>query len=295
MTAIAMLCWGGAYVPSAWMLEGLPPLAAAGLRLGLAGLALLVFARATGRSLRPGAPWPAVAWLGLTQTAVFYGATYWVIGRESAGLAAVIANTDALFVAVLGWLLLGEALSARQWVGIALGFAGAALAGSPDAFAPRLSAAVLVLLAGAACWGFGTITATRHLRGDGSPLALAGWQMVAGAGMLAVVNPLVGGEYHVDARVAAITLGVALVGSAAPLGLFYAALRTGAAGELSAMFFLVPVVGVLTAWPLLGERPHAGLVVGLAAVCVGLVMVLWRPRGGRLVPSPESHADFDAG
>lgn len=295
MTAIAMLCWGGAYVPSAWMLDGLPPPAAAGLRLGLAGAALLGFARATGRSLRPGAPWPAVAWLGLTQTAVFYGATYWGIAHETAGLAAVIANTDALFVAVLGWLLLGEKLALRQWVGIALGFAGAALAGSPEALAPRLSTAAVVLLAGAASWGFGTITATRHLRGDGSPLALAGWQMVAGAGMLAAVTPLAGGEYHVDARLAAITVGVALVGSAAPLALFYAALRTGPAGELSALFFLVPVVGVLTAWPLLGERPHAGLVVGLAAVCAGLVMVLWRPRGGRLVASPESHADPDAG
>lgn len=295
MTTLAMVCWGSAYVPAAWMVQDLQPLTAAAARLGLAGIMLLAFAAATGRRVRPGAPWGAIAWLGLTQTAVFYGATYWGIAQESAGLAAVIANTDALFVAVLGWLLLGERLAGRQWVGIAVGLVGAVLAASPDPRAPRLSGAAVVVLAGAAAWGFGTIIAARHVRGRGEPLALAGWQMVAGAGMLATLAVWEPGARHLDARLGAITVAVALLGSAAPLALFYAALRRGPAGELSALFFLVPVVGVMTAWPLLGERPHAGLVVGLAAVSVGLVLVLGRPRAGRLVPSDADDADARPG
>jgi len=43
---------------------------------------------------------------------------------------------------------------------------------------------------------------------------------------------------------------------------------------VSAWFFLVPVIGVLTAWPLLGEVPGPRLWAGLVLVCAGLWMVL---------------------
>ncbi|MBY0394983.1 MAG: EamA family transporter, partial [Thermoleophilia bacterium] len=72
-------------------------------------------------------------------------------------------------------------------------------------------------------------------------------------------------------------------GSALPLGLFYVALTRAPAGEVSAWFFLVPVIGVGTAWPLLGEAPDAALAAGMAAVAAGLWMVLGergRPEGG---------------
>ena len=74
-----MLCWGSAYVPSAWLVEGVPPLTSAAARLGTAGLLLLGYLAARGRPLLPGVGWGIVAWLGFTQTAVFYGATYWGI------------------------------------------------------------------------------------------------------------------------------------------------------------------------------------------------------------------------
>jgi drug/metabolite transporter (DMT)-like permease len=56
---------------------------------------------------------------------------------------------------------------------------------------------------------------------------------------------------------------------------------------VSAWFFLVPVVGVLTAWPLLGETPSVRLVVGMAGVSAGLVLVLRRRAAApeRLVDS----------
>lgn len=286
-----MLCWGSAYVPSAWMMRDLEPLAAAGVRLGIGGLALVGFLAATGRPVSPGVPWGVVAWLGLTQTALFYGGTYWGIRHESAGLAAVLANTDPLFVAVLSAVVLHQDLTPRQWAGIALGFAGAVLAASPDLAAPRFSVAAAVVLVGAAAWGVGTITAARHMRRTGSALGLAGWQMILGAAMLLAAAAARGhAPGPVGTRTALVSLVTGLVGSALPLALFYEALRTGPAAELSALFFLVPVVGVLTAWPLLGETPSSGLAVGLVAVSVGLVMVLAPSRRGRY-DRPDADGD----
>ena len=72
----------------------------------------------------------------------------------------------------------------------------------------------------------------------------------------------------------AVILLVAVLGNAVPFALFYVALGRGGAAKVSAWFFLVPVVGVLTAWPLLGEAPGPRLWAGLVLVTAGLWMVL---------------------
>lgn len=281
-----MLCWGSAYVPSAWLVEGVPPLTSAAARLGLAGLLLLGYLAVRGRSILPGVGWGVVAWLGFTQTAVFYGATYWGIDTEGAGLAAVLANTDPLFVAALSVPMLGERLTGRQWTGLALGFAGAAMAVSQRGlWPPQPSWGALVVVVGALAWGLGTITAVRQVRGTASPLALAGWQMLVGAVMLAAAGALEDGPRTTGAREVALVLILAAIGSALPLALFYTALIGAPAGVVSAWFFLVPVVGVLTAWPLLGETPSVVLMAGMAGVSVGLWLVLALPTGSRLVRS----------
>jgi len=275
-----MLGWGFAYVPSAWLVESWSPLSAAGARLALAGLFVLALAAATGRPLLPGASIWVVLWLALTQTTLFYGATFFGIADESAGLAAVLSNTDPLFVAALGAIFLAEKLSARQWAGLVFGLLGAALVVSPDGIWPfEVSRTALFVVFGALGWALGTIIATKSVRGAGSPLALAGWQMLIGGMLLFVWNGAIGGGLGpVDPGTTGLIIGLAVFGSAMPLVLFYRALTSAPAGEISAWFFLVPVVGVLLSWPLLGEVPSASLAIGMVAVSVGLWMVLGSRR-----------------
>ena len=281
-----MLCWGAAYVPSAWLVDGLAPLTAAGLRLGVGGLVVLGILRARGMSLAPGGGPAVVGWLALTQTVLFYGATFWGIAHAGAGIAAVLANTDPLFVAALGGLALGETLRQRQWIGLWVGFAGAAIVVlEGTGWPPRPSADALVVVAGSLAWGIGTIVAARGVRGSGGAAPLAGWQMTVGGVVLSAVGFIlepVGGRVGIST--VALVAGLAVVGSAAPLVLFYIALGQAPAGEVSAWFFVVPVVGVLSAWPLLGETPSLRLAVGMIAVSLGLWLVLAGRRAPRLVP-----------
>ena len=271
-----MLCWGAAYVPSAWLVEDLPPLTAAAARLGAAGLLVLLVLVVLRRPVAPGVGPASLLWLALTQTALFYGATFWGIAHEGAGLAAVLANTDPLFVAALGAVFLAERLTRVQWAGLAVGFAGMSVAVTDERLLPpSVSPVALVVVAGALAWAIGTIVATRGLRGTASPLALAGWQMVLGAGMLAVVAAAVErGPVTAGVGTAGLVLALGALGSAAPLALFYLALRRAPAGEVSAWFFLVPVVGVLSAWPLLDETPDPLLIAGAAGVVLGLWLVV---------------------
>lgn len=286
----AMACWGAAYVPSAWLVETWPPLVSAGARLGLGGALLLALLRLSGRSPRPGVGTGTVAWLALMQTVLFYGATFWGIAHVGAGLAAVLANTDPLFVAALAALVLGESLGALQWAGLGIGLIGAAVVvWEGPLWPPALSPDALVVVGGALAWALGTVVVARGVRGTGAPLALAGWQMLAGGLVLAAAGLVVEGlPDGAGPREAGLVVLLAVVGSAVPFALFYLALASAPAAEVSAWFFLVPVIGVLTAWPLLGEEPDAQLFVGLAGVCAGLWLVMGPGRtrgGGALVDS----------
>ena len=285
----AMVGWGIAYVPSAWLVERWPPLVAAGARLTLAGLVLLGALALSGRPVRPGARPMTIGWLALTQTVLFYGATFWGIAHAGAGLAAVLANTDPLFVAALAAGFLGERLEGRQWAGLALGLVGAAVVvWEGPLWPPEIAPGAAVLVGGALAWSIGTVVAAHSVRGRGEPLALAGWQMTAGGVVLigagVVADPGVPG---MSASTLALVVGLAVLGSAVPAGLFYHALAIAPAAEVSIWFFLVPVIGVASAWPLLGEVPQARLLIGLAGVSVGLwlVMSARAAREGGLVDS----------
>jgi len=290
LSIAAMLCWGIAYVPSPWLVETWPPFGAAGARLAVGGVMLLGALALGGRSIRPRVGPAAVGWLALTQTVLFYGATFWGIAHAGAGLSAVLANTDPLFVAVLATLLLGESLGPRQWTGLAVGLLGAACVVWEGPLWPAdLSADALVVVGGALAWSVGTVVASRSVRGSADPLALAGWQMTVGGVVLCCASALADeATPAVGWREASLILGLGVVGSAAPLSLFYLALIRAPASEVSAWFFLIPVIGVASAWPLLGEEPTMRLLVGLAGVSLGLWLVLARrdPGGGWLVDSP---------
>jgi len=271
-----MLAWGAAYVPSAWLVETWPPLSAAGARLGLAGLILLLALKVLGRPLRPGVGITTIGWLALTQSVLFYGATFWGILHAGAGLAAVLANTDPLFVAALASVVLGEYLTGRQWTGLAVGLVGATVVvWQGPLWPPEVSGAAVIVVAGAFAWSVGTVVATRGMRGAANPVALAAWQMALGGLVLLVIGFLFeDGPPPFGPREIALILGIAIVGGAIPFALFYLALARAPATQVSTWFFLIPVVGVLSAWLLLGEQPTARLVVGLAAVSVGLWLVL---------------------
>jgi len=291
LSIAAMLCWGVAYVPSAWLVETWAPLSAGGARLALGGVILLAVLAALGRSVRPRVGLMSIGWLALTQTVLFYGATFWGIAHAGAGLSAVLANTDPLFVAVLATLFLGERLGSLQWFGLALGLLGAAcVVWEGPLWPPEVSSAALVVVGGALAWSIGTVVASRSMHARADPLALAGWQMAIGGIVLALVGMVVGeGEHALGWREVGLIVGLAVVGSAAPLALFYLALVRAPASEVSAWFFLIPVIGVLSAWPLLGETPTARLVIGLVGVSLGLWLVLGAhgPEDeGRLVDSP---------
>lgn len=280
LAVLAMLGWGASYVPSAWLVETWPPLLSAAARIGVGGLIIVVGLALLRRPVMPTGAWGIVIVLALTQSVLFYGATFIGIADEGAGVAAVLANTDPLFVALLAALVLGERLSPRQWLGLAVGLLGATVVvWKGPVWPPDVSLVSLIVVGGALAWAVGTVAVAGRIRAGARPVAIAGWQMLAGGAVLAVIGlGFEGVPASTGGREVGLILLVGLIGSTIPFILFYMALGRAPAGAVSAWFFLVPVIGVLTAWPLLGEEPGGRLWAGLVLVCLGLWMVLAPPR-----------------
>ena len=276
LAVLAMAAWGSAYVPSAWLVESWPPLLAAAARIGVGGVIIIGALALLRQPVMPGTEWRVVLVLAITQSVLFYGFTFIGIADEGAGTAAVLANTDPLFVAALAAVFLGERLNGRQWTGLVVGLLGAgAVVWKGPLWPPSVSWVSLLVVVGALAWAVGTVAVTGRIRAGARPVAIAGWQMVLGAAMLAALGlGLEGLPGTTGGREIGLIVLVALVGNAVPFALFYVALGRGEAGKVSAWFFLVPVIGVLTAWPLLGEAPGPRLWAGLVLVCAGLWMVL---------------------
>jgi probable blue pigment (indigoidine) exporter len=189
LAVLAMVAWGVAYVPSAWLVETWPPLMAAAARIGVGGLILLIALRALGRPVMPGTEWRVILVLALTQSVAFYGATFIGIAEEGAGVAAVLANTDPLFVAALAALFLGEYLNRRQWAGLLVGVVGATVvAWKGPLWPPSVSLVSLLVVGGALAWAVGTVAVAGRIRAGARPVAIAGWQMLIGASLLAVLG-----------------------------------------------------------------------------------------------------------
>src|SRR5439155_21080364 len=69
--------------------------------------------------------WRAYAMLGVLANAAYLGLTYTALSsRLSAGIGSIVASTNPLILALIAPRLLGERLTARKLLGLALGFGG---------------------------------------------------------------------------------------------------------------------------------------------------------------------------
>src|SRR5205807_2246226 len=128
-TALAVfyvVLWASAYVPSKIGAVAAPPLwflVARFLCAGLVmGLITLVFRRPFPRRIEH---WLVYGALGVLANAAYLGLTYTALSHGlEAGIGSIVASTNPLILAIIAPRLLGEPLTWRKSLGLALGFGG---------------------------------------------------------------------------------------------------------------------------------------------------------------------------
>ncbi len=204
---------------------------------------------------------------------------------------AIIMQLNPIVICLLG-LFIGEWLSARRVLGIAVALAGCLLAlGVLTSRGVSIDKAHLTgdlyVLASACCWALYTVL------GKGVVTRLGGfrattWAMVFGAVELLVlyavlpvphVWPVSGGAWLVIVYLAIFPTAIAFVA-------WYEAMRHIPLALLNVMQYLTPPTTLLLAWLLLGERLTPGVWIGFALILAG-VAIVGAADHRRLVKLPE--------
>jgi len=214
-------------------------------------------------------------------TGIFLGFAYGV----PAGLAALLAGSSPVAVAIVERAAFGERLRPRQWLGSAVGLAGVALAMAAELGGRTTVAGLLFALLGFAGLVGGTVVQRRYVGDVDGRSANAIQLVVAAVVALPVVAFTQGLQLDTGSATLAPLVWLVLGNSILAVLLYFWLLRQEKGGEATSFLYLVPSVTALAAVPTLGQPLTAGAIVGLVLALAGTVMVNARGRVGE--PSPK--------
>jgi drug/metabolite transporter (DMT)-like permease len=296
---IVYLVWGSTYLAIAVVVAEFPPMLVMAARFLLAGGLLLAVSirrgdRAADR-VRPRHLVQAV----LTGGLLLVGGTGFIAlaqTRISSGLAALLASTVPLFLALFGRGVFGERLSLRAWLGLLIGLVGIAVLVEPRG---GQVGAILLALTGAAAWAGGSLR-SRHLAGPRRPMVAASLEML-GAAVVFTVFGLLRGEAiglslsGVSGRAWFAFGYLTVAGSLVAYTAYSWLLRNATTSLVGTYAYVNPIVAVGLGWLVLGEVVTARTALA-GALVLGSVVLLVLGRPGEPVPAqPTSGADVFAG
>jgi drug/metabolite transporter (DMT)-like permease len=292
MVAAFCLLWSSAFAVAKLAMADCPPLLLLTARFLLAGAVML------GAAALAGMRWSlsrrdllVFAALGLANQAIYLGLGYIGMRSISAGLSALIISANPVLTAVLAALFLSERMTWRKAAGLILGIGGVAfvvqgrLAGGADhAVGIAFTLAALVSLVG------GTILFKWLAPSHGLWIGNGIQSLAAGAVLMpfAVTTESVADIVPSWRLLAAFAYLVLIVSVFAYL-LWFHLLSVSGATAASAYHFLMPPLGMLFGWLLLGEHVATADLLGVIPVAMGIYLVT-RPAAARarLSLAPEA-------
>jgi drug/metabolite transporter (DMT)-like permease len=277
---VVYVVWGSTYVAIRVMDETIPPLAGAGLRFLVAGLAMLAFLCARRRELPRLHPreLASAALVGIMLPAGGNGVISYAELHVPAGLAALLVASVPL------WLLLIRVLSHDRpspatLVGLGVGFVGVALLVAREGGKHGVGVLQLLLvLAAALSWAIGSWAAGRLPMPADLQIGSA-IEMIAGGIVLAIAAPLCGESWrrlalHGSARSWLAIAYLVLIGSILAFTAYIWLLRHAPISQVSTYAYVNPVVAVALGALVLGEAVTVTTSIGGAIIVLAVWLVI---------------------
>lgn len=269
------LMWSSAFSVVKLALQDAPPFLILTCRFLAAGIIAVAIALALGQRL-PGQPrqWFAILVLGLCQNSLYLGLNFKAMTLIPAGLAAIIASSVPLIVALVSRLFLKERLGLIGHAGLVTGFAGVMVIMVDRIAGGESSFGLVLCIVGAAALASATLIVRGIDLGTGL-MMVVGLQMMVGSLSLVPVVYLL--EDLSDVRltmslVLAFAYIIVVPGVIATLVWFHLVKRIGAT-HAAAYHFLNPAFGVIIASLLLGERIGPVDMIGVVIIMASILAV----------------------
>lgn len=265
---------------------------------GAAGAVLLL---GLARVLRQPLAVPREQWLPLVAASLLNVTSWFVliaygVKLMASGHASILGFTMPIWAAVIGMAALGERMSTRRFVSLAMGIAGVVVLLSHDFAALGASPiGALITLVGAFNWAIG-VHIQKRVKWAVEPLVLAGWQVALGTLPIVVIalfaEPFV---YHrASWPVIGATVYLVLYALAFCYYAWFNVVRIFPTHISAIGSLLVPIVGVASSSLFLGEpfgwREIAALVLVVGAVALVMIQPPERPAAAPSGNAPAGAA-----
>jgi drug/metabolite transporter (DMT)-like permease len=278
---IFLVLWSAGFGIAKLGLTHAQPITLLALRYSLVLLVLLPFALV----IRPPLPanrrgWIDVAVVGFLIQVGYFGLCYLAFksGVSAAGVAIVVC-LQPILVALVAPRLVQEKVNRRAWTGLGLGLAGALVVILSRAQVQAENPWGLLMAVGAL---IGISAGTLYEKRFGvsqHPVTSNLIQYAVGA-LFTVPIALLTETQDIswDAEFVAVMAYLVVANSLLAMSLLLAMIRAGEVSRVSALFYLVPAMSALFAWPLLGEAMPPLAWLGMALAGAGVAMVNRKPK-----------------
>lgn len=276
LVAAFCLLWASAFSVAKLGIEDCPPLMLLTIRFLLAGILMLSTAAIHGISLQLSRrDILLLAMLGIANQAAYLGLSYVGLRSISSGLSALVISANPVLTAVMAAPFLSERMTWSKVVGLLLGVGGVAFViesrldgGVDHPVGIAFTVAALISLVG------GTILFKKFAPAGGLWVGAGVQSLSAGLALLPFAFTFEsGGDIVPSCRLlAALTYLILFVSVLAYL-LWFHLLTTSSATAASSYHFMMPPLGLVFGWLLLGEPIALSDLLGIIPVAFGIYLV----------------------
>jgi drug/metabolite transporter (DMT)-like permease len=303
LIAYLVVCvfWGSTYLAIKIGVTELPPFLFGGLRFLVAGLILLVVARALGDPFpHRRSDWRTLAIVGLMLLAGGNAFVVWSEQYIDSGIASIFVVTVAIWTAFFDAIIPGGSggLNWRVIAGLLLGFLGTVLlvGATPAQILAADLRGPLALTFASCSWSLGSVYAKRHPT-EASPYMGAAVQMIVGGTAVALVGTALGEwrAWHMTPRGLGAMAYLVVFGSIVGYSAYSYALRNASATIVGTYAYVNPVIAVLLGWLVLREPVTVRTFVAMGMVLIAVLWIQFAGKIGRVAgpavsPSPRQPA-----
>jgi drug/metabolite transporter (DMT)-like permease len=266
--------WGASFIYIRVAVPALGPFVLVELRVGLAAVVLALCAAFVGRLPKLRRRWRQFALLGAVNVAIPFSLISTAEINLTASLAAILNSTTVMFTAVVAAVWMGDALTARKLVGVALGIVGVTVLVGWDPITMNWTVALSVgaMLAASLAYALGSVYAKRTFA-DSPPLAIASGQLTAAAMLMLPLAAVSAPEQSPSTIVVLSVLGLALPSTAVAYMLYFRLIANVGPTSTSTVTLLVPLFGLLFGVVLLDEPVGVGTLAGLVLILSSVTLI----------------------
>jgi drug/metabolite transporter (DMT)-like permease len=282
LLVLVSLSWGFAWPVMKIVLAEVPALTFRSVCLVVGGAGVLGLARLGGSSLAvPAGAWGRLLAVSACSVVLWNLFVIYGIAGLSSGRAALLAYTMPLWSTLLSVKLLGDPLTARRAVALALGVGGIAVLLAADLAGMAHAGGVALMLAAALSWGLGVVLMKRFALPIPTAV-LTGWMMLAGGVPFTAAAALLEHDRWRPVTASA-ALGLAYTTIIAFMFGYWAWNRVVLMVPVavsSVSILATPVIGVASGMWLLGEPLTWRELAAGACILAAIALVVVQPRAG---------------